>query len=110
MKFYVSVKMIMLKKKMKIKQEEQSYPNVTTRKYVMYGQFINKGLLECFFHSNKINQNSAVVPGNRSHAITTKHDIKVIVVLNSHLGDIVISYQNVEAAWSISVGREQKKP
>ena len=35
-----------------------------------------------------INQNSAVVPGNRSYAITTKYDRKVIVVLNSHLGDI----------------------
>ena len=98
MKFYVSMKMIMLKKKMKVKQEEQSYPNVTTRKYVMHGQFINKGLLECFFHTNEINQNSAVVPGNRSHAITTKYGRKVIVVLNSHLGGIVISYQNVEAA------------
>ena len=62
------------------------------------------------FHTNEINQNSAVVPGNRSHAITTKYGRKVIVVLNSHLGGIVISYQNVEAAWSISVEREQKKP
>ena len=41
-----------------------------------------------FFHSNEINQNSAVVPGNTSYAITTKYGRKVIVVLNSHLGGI----------------------
>ena len=41
-----------------------------------------------FFSSNVINQNSAVVPGNRSYAITTKYDRKVIVVLNSRLGGI----------------------
>ena len=45
-------------------------------------------MLECFFHSNEINQNSAVVPGNRSYAITTKYGKKVIVVLNSHLRGI----------------------
>ena len=41
-----------------------------------------------FFHSNQINQSSAVVPGKRSYAITTKYGRKVIVVLNSHLGGI----------------------
>ena len=40
MKIYVSIKMIMFKMKMKIKQEEQSYPNVTTRKYVMVNSLI----------------------------------------------------------------------
>ena len=40
MKFYVSIKMIMFKMKMKIKQEERSYPNVTTRKYVMVNSLI----------------------------------------------------------------------
>ena len=59
---------------------------------------LTKACSNVFFHTNEINQNSAVVPGNRSHAITTKYGRKVIVVLNSHLGGIVISYQNVEAA------------
>ena len=62
--------------------------NNKRRRNVTNDQFINKVSLECFFHSNEINQNSAVVPGNRSYAITTKYDGKVIVVLNSHLGGI----------------------
>ena len=62
--------------------------NNKRRRNVTNDQFINKVSLECFFHSNEINQNSAVVPGNRSYAVTTKYGKKVIVVLNSHLRGI----------------------
>ena len=34
MKSYLSTKMIILKMKMMMQQKEQSYPNVTTRKYL----------------------------------------------------------------------------
>ena len=55
-------------------------------------RFFNKVSDEWFFHSNEINQNPAVVPGNRSYASTTKCGKKVIVLRDlcvwSHLGRI----------------------
>ena len=51
-------------------------------------RFVNKISAESFFHNDVVNQNPTVVPGHRSHANTTKYDIKMIVFGDSHLGHI----------------------
>ena len=86
-------------------EQKDQYPNVTIRKYTMK-EIVNsliKSRVNRFFHSNEINQNPAVVPGNRSYGSTTKYGRRVIV-----FGDItwciltekflVVPYKNFEAA------------
>ena len=67
------MKMIVLKIKMKREQEEQSYSNVSTRKYIKE-QIVDsliKSQVDVFFHRDEINQKPTVVPGHRSYLNTT---------------------------------------